>query len=51
VDHDKFRALCVKVADENDPHKIELLKQRMRLLMLADEPQQVQLPTEAELDL
>ncbi len=29
-----FRALCIKVADERDPKKIELLKQRMRILML-----------------
>lgn len=28
-----FRALCAKVADEQDPKKLELLKQRMRILL------------------
>jgi hypothetical protein len=28
-----FRALCLKVADEQDPKKLELLKQRMRILL------------------
>jgi hypothetical protein len=31
-----FRAFCLKVADEGDPKKLELLKQRLRLL-LSDE--------------
>jgi hypothetical protein len=34
---DTFRRLCLRVADETDPHKIELLKQRLRLLLLNDE--------------
>ena len=29
-----FRALCLRLADETDPHKVELLKQRLRLLLL-----------------
>ena len=28
-----FQAICVKVADEKDPKKIELLKERLRLLL------------------
>jgi hypothetical protein len=28
-----FRALCAKVADEQNPKKLELLKQRMRILL------------------
>ena len=28
-----FRALCLKVADEQDPKKLELLKQRIRILL------------------
>ena len=28
-----FRALCLKVADEQDPKKLELLRQRMRILL------------------
>jgi len=35
---DAFRALCLKVADETDPRKIELLKQRLRLLLLTEVP-------------
>jgi hypothetical protein len=27
------RSLCIKVADETDPHELELLKQRMRILL------------------
>jgi hypothetical protein len=34
--NETFRALCVKVADETDPRKIEVLKQRMRLLLLQE---------------
>jgi hypothetical protein len=36
MDHETFRAICVRVADEKDPKIIELFKQRLRLL-LADE--------------
>jgi hypothetical protein len=36
MDRDKFHALCMQVADEKDPRKIELLKQRMRLLLLTE---------------
>jgi hypothetical protein len=32
-----FRAICIKVADEKDPKKLELLKERLRLLLLSDE--------------
>ena len=28
-----FRALCLRVADEQDAQKLELLKQRMRILL------------------
>jgi len=31
-----FRALCLRLADETDPHKVELLKQRLRLLLLTE---------------
>jgi len=33
VGNEVFRALCLKVADEQDPKKVELLKQRMRVLL------------------
>lgn len=33
VGNEVFRALCLKVADEQDPKKVELLKQRMRILL------------------
>ena len=33
VGNEVFRALCLKVADEQDPKKIELLKQQMRILL------------------
>jgi hypothetical protein len=33
MDIELFRAICMKVADETDPHKLELLKQRLRLLL------------------
>jgi hypothetical protein len=32
-----FQKLCLRVADETDPHKLELLKQRLRLLSLNEE--------------
>lgn len=38
LDIDTFRALCKKVAEEKDPFKLEVLKERMRLL-LAESPQ------------
>lgn len=28
-----FRALCLKIADEKDPKKLELLRQQMRSLL------------------
>jgi len=31
--HDLFLSLCLKLADETNPKKIELLKQRMRILL------------------
>jgi hypothetical protein len=36
VDHKRFRAFCAKVAEESDPQKLELLKQRLRLLLMED---------------
>jgi len=33
---DAFRALCLRLSDETDPHKVELLKQRLRLLLLTE---------------
>src|SRR6202035_4822435 len=33
VGNEVFRALCLKVADEHDPKQVELLKQRMRILL------------------
>jgi|HubBroStandDraft_6_1064221.scaffolds.fasta_scaffold76945_2 hypothetical protein len=38
LDIDTFRALCRKVAEEKDPSTLEVLKERMRLL-LAESPQ------------
>jgi len=29
-----FRAVCAKVAEEKDPQKLEILKQRLRLLLM-----------------
>jgi hypothetical protein len=37
MDTAMFQALCVKVADEKDPKKLELLKERLRLLLLSEE--------------
>ena len=34
MDSPTFRALCIRLADEKDPRKLELLKQRLRLLLL-----------------
>lgn len=34
MDTELFRAICAKVAEEKDPQKIELLKQRLRLLLM-----------------
>jgi len=31
--NETFRALCIRVADEQDPTRLELLKQRMRILL------------------
>jgi hypothetical protein len=31
-----FRAICIKVADEKDPTKLELLKERLRLLLFSE---------------
>jgi hypothetical protein len=33
MDNQIFRAICAKVVDEQDPKKLELLKQRLRLLL------------------
>jgi hypothetical protein len=33
-----FQAICLKVANEKDPRKLELLKERLRLLLLSEEP-------------
>jgi hypothetical protein len=33
MDNQMFRAICAKVADEKDPKKLELLQQRLRLLL------------------
>jgi len=38
LDIDTFRALCRKVTEEKDPSTLEVLKERMRLL-LAESPQ------------
>jgi hypothetical protein len=37
MDSEIFRKLCIKVADEKDPKKLELLKERLRLLLLSEE--------------
>jgi hypothetical protein len=42
--NETFRALCVKVADEQDPKKLELLKQQMRLLLLQESPDPPEVP-------
>ena len=33
LDVETFRALCKKVGEEKDPFKIEILKERMRILL------------------
>ena len=33
LDVETFRALCKKVGEEKDPVKIEILKERMRILL------------------
>jgi len=33
MDNETFRAFCIRVADEKDPDIVELLKQRLRLLL------------------
>lgn len=33
LDIDTFRSLCQKVAEEKDPSKLEILKERMKLLL------------------
>jgi hypothetical protein len=35
LDADTFRALCQKVAEEKDPSKVEVLQERMRILLAA----------------
>jgi hypothetical protein len=37
MDDETFRALCIKIADEKDPKKLELLKERVRLLLRAED--------------
>jgi hypothetical protein len=37
MDNDIFRAFCVKVANEKDPEIVELLKRRLRLLLVSEE--------------
>lgn len=34
LDVETFRALCKKVAEEKDPGKLEILKERMRILLV-----------------
>jgi hypothetical protein len=38
LDIDTFRALCKKVTEEKDCDKLQLLKERMRLLSADSEP-------------
>jgi hypothetical protein len=38
MDTEMFRMVCAKVAEEKDPQKLELLKQRLRLLLREDTP-------------
>jgi hypothetical protein len=38
LDIDTFRALCQKVAEEKDPSNLEVLKERMRILLAEREP-------------
>jgi len=40
LDIDTFRALCKKVAEERDPSNLEILKERMRILLAEREPHQ-----------
>jgi hypothetical protein len=46
MDNYMFRAICMKVADEKDPKKLELLKERLRLLLLSEQAPEP--PTKAE---
>jgi hypothetical protein len=34
MDTEMFRAVCAKVPEEKDPQKLEILKQRLRLLLM-----------------
>jgi hypothetical protein len=36
MDNYIFRAICIKVADEKDPKNLELLKERLQLLLLSE---------------
>jgi hypothetical protein len=36
MNNEMFQAICLKIAEEEDPRKLDLLKQRLRLL-LSDE--------------
>jgi hypothetical protein len=38
LDIDTFRALCKRVAEEKDPSNLEVLKERMRILLAEREP-------------
>ncbi len=37
LDVETFRTLCQRVAEEKDPAKLEILKERMRVLLAARE--------------
>jgi hypothetical protein len=37
MDNDIFRAFCVKVANEKDPEIVEILKRRLRLLLVSEQ--------------
>jgi hypothetical protein len=48
IQHREKRKLCIKVAGEKDPKKLELLKERLRLLLLSEETPRFPTHDEAE---
>ncbi len=44
LDVQTFRALCKKVAEENDDAKLEILKERMRVLLAKRESEPAYYP-------
>jgi hypothetical protein len=39
MDHEVFRAICLKITEEKKPRKIELLEQRLCILLSEETPE------------